>query len=215
MMYDLTGQVGNKPSDYVWEAGGTNTNDGFEGWRKLRRHPQGVPLGGVARTRDINKFWNKPGFRTGMRWGGGGLLGFGTGLSLYSFGNDIAEGNWFGAALSGTGFAGGALEIGGWAAGSTRLVTMGRFLGAPGAVIGSGILGWQVGTYINENTGISDTAMTVGEWAEGWSGSMYVGATFAAGSAIVTSPYYAVEAGVGALGDLGEWIGGSIYDLLH
>src|SRR5699024_1610537 len=139
-----------------------NTRDGFRGFNKLRRHPQGVPAGGIARSKDIRKFWNKPGFRTGMRWGGGGLLGIGTVWSLSSFGDDIASGNWLGASLSGTGFAGGALEIGGWAAGSSRLVTAGRFLGAPGAVIGSGMMGWQAGTYINENTGIQDTAMAGG-----------------------------------------------------
>ncbi|HLR30852.1 MAG TPA: hypothetical protein VK074_00070, partial [Fodinibius sp.] len=139
----------------------------------------------------------------------------GTVWSLSSFGDDIASGNWLGASLSGTGFAGGALEIGGWAAGSSRLVTAGRFLGAPGAVIGSGMMGWQAGTYINENTGIQDTAMAGGSWVERQTGSMYLGAAGAAGTAIITSPYYAGKAAVGALGDLGGWIGGGIYNLFH
>src|SRR5699024_3002686 len=72
MMYDLTGESGNRWQDYVWEDSTANTRDGFRGFNKLRRHPQGVPAGGIARSKDIRKFWNKPGFRTGMRWGGGG-----------------------------------------------------------------------------------------------------------------------------------------------
>jgi hypothetical protein len=72
-----------------------------------------------------------------------------------------------------------------------------------------------VGTYINQNTGISDTAMGVGDWAEKWSWSTTVGATFAAGSAIVTSPNYAGQTAVVALGDAGSWLGGKLYDLFN
>jgi RHS repeat-associated protein len=149
---------------------------------------------------------------TVVKVGGYGLLGVGTIYSAYAFGKDIERGNWVGAALNATGFAGGGLVLGGSAVGSTTLVTAGMAIGAPAAVVGSAFVGWEVGTYINENTGISDTAMSVGEWAEGWSGNTVVGATFAAGSAIVTSPYYAAEAAVDALGDAGSWLGGKIYD---
>jgi RHS repeat-associated protein len=150
-----------------------------------------------------------------LRVGGYGLLGIGTAASAYSFYKDVSEGRWGAASLSGTGFAGGALVLGGMAAGSSTLVAAGTIIGAPAAVIGAGLAGVAIGTYINNHTGISNTAASVGSWAEGWSGNMYVGATFAAGTAIVTAPYYAVDAGVGALEDLGSWIGGGVYDLLH
>jgi hypothetical protein len=174
--------------------------------------PTDTSAGGVARESQAGKFWNRQGFRTGGRFAGYGLLGAGTLYSGYAFGEDVAAGNWLGASLNATGFAGGALVVGGTAAKSALLVKAGVVIGAPAAVVGAGFLGWQVGTYINENTGISDTAMSVGEWAEGWSGSTFVGATFAAGSAIVTAPVYAADAAVGALGDLGGWLGGKVYD---
>lgn len=149
------------------------------------------------------------------RYAGPTLLIGGTLYCAYAFSNDISEGNWLNASLSGTGFAGGALVIGGTAAKSVVLVKAGVIIGAPAAVIGAGFLGWQAGTYINENTGISDTAVAGGTWVEKQTGSVFLGATAAAGTAIITAPYYAGEAAVGALGDLGGWIGGGIYDLFH
>jgi hypothetical protein len=161
-----------------------------------------VPAGGVSRASDANKFWNTPGFRTAGRWAGGGILVGGTAFSGIFFYKDIKEGNWFGATLSGTGTAAGLLEIGGWLAKSSRLVTAGRFLGAPGAVISSGMLGWEFGTFINENSEIQKTAQSSGEWAQShiWD-NVYFGATVAAGTAIVTSPYYA-----------GQAVGNRVYD---
>lgn len=150
-----------------------------------------------------------------LRYGGYALLVGGTIYCGYAFSNDIAEGQWFNASLSGTGFAGGALVIGGTVAKSALLVKAGVIIGAPAAVIGSGVLGWEAGMYINENTGISDTAMAGGTWVEKQTGSVTLGAVGAAGTAIVTAPYYAAEATVGALGDLGGWIGGGVYDLFH
>lgn len=195
LQYDLTGRVGNSWRDYVWEPGGPNQADGRQGWQRLRQHPQGVPAGGVAKAGQAGRFWNTPGFRTAGRWGGGALLGGGTIFSGAFFYRDVQEGNWFGAALSGTGTAAGLLEIGGWVAKSSRLVTAGRFLGAPGAVISSGMIGWEFGTFINENSGIQNTAQSSGEWAQKnlWN-NVYFGATVAAGTAIVTSPYYAGQA---------------------
>jgi RHS repeat-associated protein len=207
---DISGRSGLDPNDYRYQDRSLNRSQGASNrWTKVGQLnegiPAGTPAGGVARTSEMGRFWNREWFRTGMRYGGYGLLGAGTVLSAYSFAKDIENGNWGGAALSGSGFASGALEISGLLANSSRLVTAGRLLGAPGAVISSGLLGWQVGTYINENSGIQDTAMSVGEWAEGWSGNVYVGATFAAGSAIVTAPYYAGEAIANGVVDLWNW----------
>jgi len=97
--------------------------------------------------------------------------------------------------LSGSGFAGGGLAIGGWAVGSTTLVGAGEILAAPAAVAGAGFAGWEFGTFINENSGIGDTAQSSGEWAQKhlWNNT-YFGASVAAGTAIVTSPYYAGQA---------------------
>ena len=77
-------------------------------------------------------------------------------------------------------------------------------------------IGVAAGTYINNHTGISDTAASAGTWAEEHiGGGVYLGATVAAGTAIVTAPYYAVDAAGGALASAGEWLGDKAYDLLN
>ena len=98
-------------------------------------------------------------------------------------------------------------------AGSGTAIGAGAAAAAP--VVGAFGAGVAVGTYINNNTGISDTAMKGGEWVEGLTGSTTAGAIGAAGTAIVTSPYYAVVAAGGALEDAGSWIGGKVYDLFN
>jgi len=215
-----------RSQDHRVQNSGENASQGSSARAvKARQVANGAPLdssaGGVARTSDIGKFWNKEGFRTGARWGGYGLLGVGTIYSAYSFSQDISEGNWFGALLDGSAFVGGGLTIGGLAVGAatgttSSLVAAGVAIGAPAAVFGAAVGGVAIGTYINNHTGIQNTAASAGSWAQNnlWDNT-YFGASVAAGTAIVTAPVYAVEAGVGALGDLGGWIGGGIYDLFH
>lgn len=130
-----------------------------------------------------------------LRYGGGGLVVIGTGLSAYSFYKDVSNGRWGSATLSGSSFVGGGLIIGGWAAGSTTLVAAGEVIAAPAAVVGAGVAGWEFGKFINENSGIGDTAQSTGEWAQHhlWD-NVYFGATVAGGTAVVTAPYYAGQA---------------------
>ena len=139
-------------------------------WADRRSRDRGDPFdksaGGVARERDLNKFWNRPGFRTINRaWGAYNLVG-GTYASAASLGDDIREGNWFAAGLNSSGFAAGALEIGGTLAGSSTLLAAGRWLGAPGTVISSGVIGWRIGTNLYTNYVDKENAMDAGSWVE-------------------------------------------------
>jgi hypothetical protein len=134
MQYDLTGRVGEHWRDYVWEDGATNTNDGFDGFRRLRNQPQGVPAGGVARPSEIGGFRNSPRFRAGMRGLGGGLTAIGTGLSAYGLYTDIREGDVPMGIGDGIGVVGGGLEL--YAFGAATFGTAGTTVG--GATIGIG-----------------------------------------------------------------------------
>ncbi|OFX84020.1 MAG: hypothetical protein A2W99_03275 [Bacteroidetes bacterium GWF2_33_16] len=200
LQHDLTGRSGTQTGGLEWEPESLNKSQGVKNMHLKKDLPVGKPVGGVARVSEVNKLWNTEGFRTGMRWGGYGLLGVGTIFSGYSLSQNISKGNWFGAALDTSGFVGGGLTIGGLAYGaatgtSSVLVGAGTVIGAPAAVVGAGMAGWEFGTFINENSGIGDTAQSSGEWAQNnlWD-NVYFGAGVAAGTAIVTSPFYAGEA---------------------
>jgi RHS repeat-associated protein len=147
--------------------------------------PIDTPAGGIARERDFNKFWNREGYRTGMRYVGYYNMVGGTWSSLDSFGDDIREGNWGSAALNGTGAAGGMLEIGGLAARSAPLLNAGRFLGAPAAVVSSGVIGVRIGTNLYENYVDKEMVMDAGSWVEEKTGSRVLGAFAASGTAVV------------------------------
>ena len=127
MQYDLTGRVGENWRDYVWENGVTNTNDGFEGFRRLRSHQQGVPAGGVARPSAAGSFRNSPRFRTGMRVGGAGLAVLGVGLSGYGLYRDIVEGDLAMGLGDSLGVIGGGLEL--YAVGASTFGTAGTTVG--------------------------------------------------------------------------------------
>jgi hypothetical protein len=75
--------------------------------------PLDTSAGGVAREQDLNKLWNRPGFRTVMRYAGNYNRVGGTIASITSVGDDIGEGNWGSAALAASAFVAGSLEIGG------------------------------------------------------------------------------------------------------
>ncbi|MEO7975516.1 SpvB/TcaC N-terminal domain-containing protein [Flavobacterium sp.] len=135
MQYDLTNRMGNHWRDYIWENGAGNTSDGFAGWNRLRRYPQGVPVGGVARQSQIGRFTNSPGFRTAMRGAGAGFAALGTGLSVYGLYNDIQEGDVPMGIGDTFGIAGGGLELYAFGASSTL------FGAAPTATVGSVTVG--------------------------------------------------------------------------
>lgn len=55
-----------------------------------------------------------------------------------------------------------------------------RVLGAPAAVVSSGVMGWQIGTHLRDNYVDQERAMAAGEWVEDKTGSRVVGALAAA-----------------------------------
>ncbi|GLY94445.1 SpvB/TcaC N-terminal domain-containing protein [Actinoplanes sp. NBRC 103695] len=158
MQYDLTGRIGEHWRDYIRENGATNSNDGSAGYRLLRNEPQGVPAGGVARQRDMGRLGNSPRFRTGMRWGGGGLAGLGLGLSAYGLYRDVVEGDAamgvgdaFGVisggvevyAFGATAFGGGATAVGGVTVGGLAAVPLGIALGGVALGVSSAVSGYR------------------------------------------------------------------------
>ena len=134
-------------------------------------------------------------------------------FSAYALSQDIKRGDVAGGVSDAAGVVSSGLTVTAVVAGSGTAIGAGAAAAAP--VVGAFGAGVAVGTYINNNTGISDTAMKGGEWVEGLTGSTTAGAIGAAGTAIVTSPYYAVVAAGGALEDAGSWIGGKVYDLFN
>jgi hypothetical protein len=69
-------------------------------------------------------------------------------------------------------------------AGSGTLLTWGRWIGAPGAVIGAGVIGVRIGTNLYNNYVDKENAMDAGSWVEEHTGSRVLGATAAAGWAV-------------------------------
>jgi RHS repeat-associated protein len=151
------------------------------------------------------------GFGTVLKTGGTVLAVGGTVFSAYSFSQDVSEGNWGSAALNGTGFAGGALTLGGSAVGSTSLVGAGTVIGAPAAVVGAGVVGWKIGTYTNENTAISDVAAAGGSAVERLTGSTTLGAVGAAATAVVTAPVFVPIAIGKGIGRGASWLWNKIF----
>jgi RHS repeat-associated protein len=130
MQYDLTGRIGEHWRDYIPEQGATNTNDGFEGFRRMRTQPQGVPAGSVARPSEAGGLRHSPRFRGAMRGAGTGLAAVGIGLSGYGLYRDIEEGDVPMGVGDSFGLVGGGLEL--YAAG--HAFTSGTTVG--GATVG-------------------------------------------------------------------------------
>jgi hypothetical protein len=163
------------------------------------------------------------------------LAPIGAVLSAHSLGEDLAKKDYAAAtsdaagtvaggletfALASTALgAGGTASAGAAATGGVALAGAGGGAAAAASVaapvVASFGVGVAAGTYINNHTEISDTAAAGGAWVEKHTGSVVLGATGAAGTAIVTAPYYAAEATVGALGSAGSWIGDKVYDLFN
>lgn len=99
--------------------------------------------------------------------------------------------------MDGSGFVGGALEIGGIASKSTGLLKAGRFVGAPAAVVGSAVMGVQIGTELYDNYVDHDQFLDIGSRVEEATGSRTLGAaaaaTVAVGDAIISTPRAAVD----------------------
>ena len=145
----------------------------------------------------------------------GPVLAVGGGvLSAYALSQDIKRGDVAGGVSDAAGVVSSGLTLTAVAAGSGTALGAGAAAAAP--VVGAFGVGVAVGTYINNNTGISDTAAKAGEWVEAHTGgSMIAGATAAALTSIGTSPYYAAVAAGGALESAGNWLGATTYNLLH
>ncbi|MEU6322774.1 RHS repeat-associated core domain-containing protein [Streptomyces sp. NPDC047009] len=193
-----------RPQDHRVQDSSLNNSQGSRAQKvKARQVRNGAPLdtsaGGVAYERDVNKFWNLQGYRTGMRYFGYYNLIGGTFSSLTSIGDSLREGDFVGAAVSTSAYLGGAFEIGGIAAislgaGSGALLSAGRWLGAPGALVTSGIIGVRIGTNLYENYVNKEMCLDAGSWVEEKTGSRILGATAAAWFAVHDAAVHAPEA---------------------
>lgn len=137
-----------RPQDHRIQDAGINSSQGRTGRTVADRQiatgvPEDVPAGGVARTRDIGRLVNRQGFRTGMRWGGYGLMIAGPALTTYGAlqaDNLYVKGGGLGAAAVEAGGVGyyfyGRVALGGakgFAAGQAAMNLGGRVaLGAGG-----------------------------------------------------------------------------------
>jgi RHS repeat-associated protein len=77
-----------RPQDHASQSASANRSDGRAARTVSDRQiasgvPEDIPAGGVARTRDMGLLRNRQGFRTGMRWGGYGLMAAGPALTAY------------------------------------------------------------------------------------------------------------------------------------
>ena len=171
---------------------------------KAQQVRNGAPLdtsaGGVARERDANKFWNREGYRRGVRYFGYYNLVGGTYSSLTSVGDSIREGDFVGAGVNTSLYLGGAFETAGLALAkfggeAGTLLGAGRWLGAPGAVVSSFVIGVRIGTNLYQNYVDKDFAFSYGSWIEEKTGSRILGATAAAGTAVGDAIIHLPEAG--------------------
>jgi RHS repeat-associated protein len=190
-----------RPQDHRVQNAGLNMSQGSQAKNvKLRQVQNGAPVdtsaGGAARERDLNKFWNREGYRTGMRYFGYYNMIGGTFSSLSSVGDDIREGNFGSAALNTSAYLGGAFELGGLAANSMTLLNAGRFLGAPAAVVAAGVIGVRIGTNLYENYVDKQMYLDVGSWVEDKTGSRILGAAAASVTAIGDAVAHAPEAAI-------------------
>lgn len=188
-----------RPQDHRPQDSSLNSSQGSRAEKvKARQVRNGAPLdtsaGGVARERDVNKLWNRQGYRTGVRYFGYYNLAGGTFSSLTSVGDSLREGDFSGAAVNTSAYLGGAFEIGGIAAESSTLLTAGRWLGAPGALVTSGVIGVRIGTNLYENYVDKQMSLDAGSWIEEKTGSRILGATAAAATAVGDAIVHAPEA---------------------
>ncbi|MEV7132221.1 RHS repeat-associated core domain-containing protein [Arthrobacter sp. NPDC093128] len=165
---------------------------------KARQIRSGAPLdtsaGGVALERDVNKLWNRPGYRTTWRLFGYYNLVGGTFDSLTSIGDALSEGDYASAGVGTSAYLGGAFEIGGIVARSSVLLNVGSKLGAPAAVVSSAVIGARIGTNLYEHYVNHDMFLDAGSWMEEKTGSRIAGASFAAYIAVTDAAAKAPEA---------------------
>jgi hypothetical protein len=120
----------------------------------------------------------------------------GTAASLVATGDALREGRYGTAALSGSAYLGGSFTLGGMAAGSATLLKAGRVLGAPAAVVGSAVVGVQIGTHLYNNYVNKEGAMAAGDWVADKTGSRIAGGVAAAGYAVGSAGYHLPAAAV-------------------
>ncbi|MFD8559705.1 DUF6531 domain-containing protein [Streptosporangium canum] len=188
-----------RPQDHRVQDRSLNRSQGSRAEKvKARQVRNSAPLdtsaGGVARERDVNKLWNRQSYRTGMRHFGYYNLVGGTFSSLTSVGDSLREGDFASAAVNTSAYLGGAFEIGGIAAASSTLLTAGQWLGAPAALVNSGVTGVRIGTNLYENYVDMEMSLDAGSWIEEKTGFRVLGATAAAATAVGDAIFHAPEA---------------------
>lgn len=211
-----------RPQDHRIQDASLNSSQGSRA-KNVRRAavaagaPQDIPAGGVARTSEMGRFYNRPGFRTGMRGVGYGLMGAGPFLTAYGASQiDNAGVRYTGYGLAGAEgvgvgtYAYGRIVLGGGALGtaSGRAVMSvgGRVAGVAGGAAQAVISGymayedWQNEDYV----------------AFGFDAAAAVGGVALIAAAVVTAPAWAlglaiagivtgVAAGVFHLGRWAKW----------
>ena len=191
-----------RPQDHRVQDSGLNSSQGSAASHVRRAQeragaPIDTPAGGVARQRDLGKFTNSQGYRTGMRYFGLYTAVGGTGAALLGVRESIREGDVAGVALNTSAYLGGSLGLGGLAASSSTLLTASKVLGAPAAIVGAGAVGVQIGNNLRENYVDQEFCHEVGDWVRDKTGSAVLGATAASatavGNAIIRAPEAAVD----------------------
>jgi hypothetical protein len=196
-----------RAKDHRFQNRSDNSSQGAsaqqEDLRRIRAGaPEDVPAGGVAKVSELNKITNTEGYRTVARAAGTYATAGGTYAALKGVGEDIRDGNFGSAALGTSAYLGGASELGAMAnlaitgSQSTVLLNGARILGAPAAVVGAGVVGYQIGTHLYNNYVDKEASMDAGTWAEDLTGSRVAGGVAAAGYAIGSAAYHAPGAAV-------------------
>lgn len=188
-----------RPQDHRLQDAHLNASQGSRAQKvKARQVDDGAPLdtsaGGVARERDVNKFWNREGFRTGMRYFGYYNMIGGTFSALTSVGSSIRSGDFTSAGVSTSAYLGGSFTLGGIAAESSALISAGRWLGAPAAVVSSGVIGVRIGHNLYQNYVNKRMFLDAGSWVEEHTGSRILGAGAAAATAVGDAAVHVPEA---------------------
>ncbi len=106
LQHDLTGRSGLQPDHYRWQDASLNQLEGSQSYQLRGNNPTGTPAGGIAREADAARFWNQPGFRTGMR--GLGYVAMVLGPAATIFGATQVDS----APVAGATYTAGAVEAG-------------------------------------------------------------------------------------------------------
>lgn len=171
LQHDLTGRSGNKARHYRWQDSALNSLEGTQSWALNRNNPQGVAAGGVARTSEAGKWYNREGFRTAGRWTGRGLTAYGVYLSAEQVNEAIDRDVEQGTFMSTPDTV--AKEAGGWAGAlylGAKSAAAGAAIGGPVGAIVLGLIGGGTGFFLGHEAmeSLIDLRNSAINWAFGY-----------------------------------------------